>query len=563
MKKILLLTLLALCVPVIVNASVASYSFSGNETEKNEKDVTAPKDVVPTDDDLESLRQELLWEVSGCYVDCSELYDILQWKAGDYIYMDEDAIELYQEIDYYSGVMAELYSHIENASTMEELTSCRQEVYELLSNLTQLREKINAYFPLYFVAVTKEGVEMTFKIISREDKTVQVGTGEWRTCAVPEFTTIGEITIPEEVEGYRVIYIAECAFYGRSDLTSVIIPNSVTSIDGSAFLGCNNLTSVTLNSNDLVSVQENGYFIAGIFGEQVETYIIGDNAFQLCSGMTSVIIGSGVTSIGDGAFSFDCYSLTSIVVESGNTVYDSRDNCNAIVETETNKLVLGCMNTIIPNSVTSIGSLAFSDCIGMTSVTIPDNVTSIGWYAFSDCRGLTSVTIPDNVTNIGDGAFSYCSSMTTVTIGNGVTSIGDRAFCGCYDLKDFYCYATNPPSAYWVYSDGTFYNTPISSATLHVPAGSIDSYKATSPWSGFGNIVPLTDEDGIGEVESSELKVESSIYDLGGRQMVNGKFLDALAPRRDCSRGRSNGQMPRGINIIRMSDGSVRKILRK
>ena len=111
---------------------------------------------------------------------------------------------------------------------------------------------------------------------------------------------------------------------------------------------------------------------------------IGDGAFRGCWGLTSVTIPNSVTSIRQGAFG-SCNGLTSIKVESGNSVYDSRENCNAIIETATNTLITGCNNTIIPNSVTSIGDYAFEHCTGLTSVTIPNSVTSIGAGAFEYC----------------------------------------------------------------------------------------------------------------------------------------------------------------------------------
>ena len=160
---------------------------------------------------------------------------------------------------------------------------------------------------------------------------------------------------------------------------------------------------------------------------------IGKNAFHGCSGLTSVTIPNSVTSIGDGAFA-NCSGLTSVVVDKNNGTYDSRDNCNAIIETSTNKLIVGCKNTTIPNSVTSIGDYAFSYCSGLTSVTIPNSVTSINEYAFSGCYGLTSVTIPNSVTSIGEYAFSGCSGLTSVTIPNSVTYIGGYTFSRCSGL---------------------------------------------------------------------------------------------------------------------------------
>ena len=115
-------------------------------------------------------------------------------------------------------------------------------------------------------------------------------------------------------------------------------------------------------------------------------------------------------------------------------MYDSREDCNAIIETKTNTLIAGCMNSVIPNSVTSIGSDAFFGCEGLTSIEIPNSVTNIGLEAFSDCTGLTSIEIPNSVTNIGDAAFSGCTGLTSIEIPNSVTDIGDEAFADCTGL---------------------------------------------------------------------------------------------------------------------------------
>lgn len=134
---------------------------------------------------------------------------------------------------------------------------------------------------------------------------------------------------------------------------------------------------------------------------------IGDDAFEYCYNLTSVAIPKGVTSLGIGVFS-GCESLTTVIVEEGNTVYDSRDNCNGIIETESNTIIQGCKTTVIPNDVTSIGDWSFSSCYCLTTIEIPNSVTYIGDGAFMYCEDLVSITIPNSVTSIGARTFGYC-----------------------------------------------------------------------------------------------------------------------------------------------------------
>ena len=323
------------------------------------------------------------------------------------------------------------------------------------------------------------------------------------SCAFLGCTGLTSVTIPNSVTT-----IGSSAFAGCTGLTSVTIPNSVTTIGEHAFEGCAGLTSVTI-PNSVTSIGSGAFRdCSGLTSVTIPNSVttIGEYAFCYCSGLTSVTIGNSVTTIGDYAFSY-CSGLTSMVVESGNTKYDSRNNCNAIIETATNTLISGCKNTIIPGSVTTIGDNAFWGCSGLTSVTIGNSVTSIGERAFGYCTGLTSVTIPNSVTTIGLYAFSGCSGLTsltftgngawypknnmpsisqikTVNIGSGITSLGNFGFTP--DVVN--CYAATPPSC----SSGTFSNYD---GALHMPAASMASYFMADYWHNFNNMVnDLTDK---------------------------------------------------------------------
>lgn len=224
------------------------------------------------------------------------------------------------------------------------------------------------------------------------------------------------IAIPSSVihEGitYKVTSIGDYAFYGCQNLTSITIPESIISIGGGAFYYCSGLTSITIPK----SVKEiNGY------------------AFYY-SGVKSIVIPKSVKKIGPGIFA-GCNDLSSVKVETDNTVYDSRDNCNAIIETAKNLLIAGCKNTSIPNSVTSLDANALQDCESLTSITIPNSITSIPAYAFGGCRGLKTVTISKSVKEIGDGAFNCCYALVSINLPESVTSIGDGAFYNCTSLK--------------------------------------------------------------------------------------------------------------------------------
>ena len=227
----------------------------------------------------------------------------------------------------------------------------------------------------------------------------------------------GDIIIPEIVDfnerTYRVTSIGDRAFKDCNNLTSITIPDSVMSIGNCAFTDCNNLTSIIIPDN-IMSIGDMTFSGCYALTEIVipdSVKSIGYEAFELCSSLKSIVIPARVTEIKERAF-VGCKSLTSVIVDEGNPRYDSRENCNAIIETATNKLILGCSQTIIPESVTEIGEEAFSSC---DSLTIPEGVTSIGAEAFRNCESLKSITIPVSIKSIGGYAFDMCESLTSIT----------------------------------------------------------------------------------------------------------------------------------------------------
>ncbi len=310
--------------------------------------------------------------------------------------------------------------------------------------------------------------------------------------------------------------IGAYAFWGCSGLTSLTLPSGVTLIGEDAFLGCSGLTSLTLPS--------------GVTS-------IGEDAFRGCSGLTSLTLPSGVTSIGNSTFS-GCSGLTSLT---------------------------------LPSGVTSIGVSTFSGCSGLTSLTLPSGVTSIGSYAFEGCSGLTSLTLSSGVTSIGYSAFSGCSGLkyircqindeietylskghpfipvkcgieyylndkkiTSVAIPSTITELGRYAFQNCRDLTSVYVSRQIPiPTGF------AFYGVDISKCTLYVPQGTEQDYWLSPGWGDFGKNVEYN-PTGIDKVTTSNNAKELSRYS------VNGQRLSAPA---------------KGLNIVKYSDGSVKKVV--
>ena len=324
-------------------------------------------------------------------------------------------------------------------------------------------------------------------------------------------TDDGTLTISKNFEGdSRDSYPWDS---NRNDIKSVEFSEDVTIIGDWAFSYCVWLESLEIPDR-VTSIGDYALYQAGLTGTlNIPSSVthIGEFAFASCTRLTGELkIPSSVTSIGMGV-SMNCKLLTGIVVDKDNSKYDSRDNCNAIIETETNTLIAGCNNTTLPSSVTCIGDYSLSSCSGLTgTLTIPSNVTRIGDSAFENCTGLTAVVMPEGLTTIGSDAFVGCETLTSIVIPSTVTSIGD-AFSNCFALTSVTCLVTSPVEL----SDFTFYRVDLSNATLYVPQSALDAYKSADIWKNFGTTVgvekSLASGDGWTLTEDGTLTVSKDI----------------------------------------------------
>ena len=336
-------------------------------------------------------------------------------------------------------------------------------------------------------------------------------------------------TLPDKIGSSKKNLITKLKIVGEVNGTDWCF---IREMAGSGYDGKSTEGKLSVLDLSEAKIVEGGYYYNKYYYYENDVYyykncytsndVIGKCAFKGCSGLTSLTLPDGITEIGDEAFEY-CSGLTSLTLPDGITEIGSGAffGCS------------GLTSLNLPAGITSIGGSAFNSCSGLTSLTLPAGITSIGDDAFYGCSGLTSLTIPDGVTKIGKYAFSNCSYLTSLTIPSSVNSLGDYAFKNCSSLQSVHVSWSTPISA-----GKAFNKADVSKCTLYVPQGTEQDYFLADVWGDFGNIVEY-DPTGIDKVTTSTDAKELSRYS------VNGQQLSAPA---------------KGLNIVKYSDGSVKKV---
>ena len=265
----------------------------------------------------------------------------------------------------------------------------------------------------------------------------------------------GAVEIPSEltIEGKKYNVVGLNSFQGCRQMTSIVIPSSVMSAIGGIFSGCDSLESIVIDKSNkfldsrddcnAIILTEQNILVAGCKRTVIPDSVISiyDLAFQDCRGLETLFIPSNILSIGEDAFE-GCTGLKSIIVSKNNKKYDSRQDCNAIVETESNTLIVGCSNTTIPSDVSVIGSNAFAGT-SISSIEIPEGIVGIGFRSFYGCSNMKHIRLPNSLQCIDDSAFGH-SGIISIHIPPSVTDIDNSAFIGCQYLHTIEVDSNNP-----------------------------------------------------------------------------------------------------------------------
>lgn len=304
-------------------------------------------------------------------------------------------------------------------------------------------------------------------------------------------------------------------------LESIVIPDNIELIDENAFYNCISLKKVAIG-NGVISIRKEAFKNCKAL-EEIETNnvrSIGESAFYSCDKLKSIHIGKALQSIRDYAF-LGCYNLENIYIE------DLKSWCS-----------ISYMNT--SSSPTNYAHRIYYNDEEIQKLVLPNGLETITLWAFRQCESITSVIIPNSVKIVGQGAFSGCSNLSTIKIGEGIEQFESYCFSSCENIKDVYCFGSYPArqAGYQMFKDSY-----IEYATLHVPEGSIDNYKNWTPWSQFGSIVALTAKDTrINTIDINDSCNYVSVYSIDGSSTTNLKH---------------------GLNIVKMVDGTYKKIIKR
>ena len=383
----------------------------------------------------------------------------------------------------------------------------------------------------------------------------------------------GELTIPSEVtyegKSYPVKAIKSQAFKGCSALSSVTIPSSVTAIEHEAFYGCSNLSTIN-NGINVEMVQPNAFRETSWFDNQPDgivyfgktvcackgdlpegtdlviregTMSITQNTFQSRKGLSSITIPEGITNIDESTF-WECPDLVSVKLPESLTIIDISAfyGCSKLssiqLPSHVNNICADAFQYCksltsieIPEDVKNIDDGAFYGCNNLTTIALPESLKKIGYEVFYGCKSLSAIRVPDKVEEIDEGAFAYCMKLNSLTLPEKLGYIGAAAFYGCSELSTIVCNAQVPPTKSpfvnktgGYYSEDPFYKVNKPDCKLYVPKGREAAYRSSDEWKDF-NIIEMETSifSPLGKTEEA-----TTIYDLGGRKMVNGKLPNGL-----------------------------------
>ncbi|MBO7496537.1 MAG: leucine-rich repeat domain-containing protein, partial [Salinivirgaceae bacterium] len=418
------------------------------------------------------------------------------------------------------------------AGSIFSITSIEDYAFKNCANLTSVIINIDADVSKAGLSFTKDGI--SYDVLSRSTAKLTNGARFSGDLVLPEKVTAGNT--------FTITGIGDYAFAGNSSLTSVTLPEWVTNIGRGAFTGCNNIETLTYNTDAV------GALFRGLLS--LKTVNIGDavtrlesGAFAGCENLEQVSVGNGIESIGDNVFA-GCESLDYNIYSNGYYLGNSQNpnmilmsarnmnitsctvsgdcrficdgafrDCKKLAEVVlpesltrvNNGLFAGCSSlrsVVIPESVTAIGDESFKGCSSLTEIKIPVSVTTIGSSAFEGCSGLSALTIPDGVISVSNNAFDGCTGLEAVVIGKSVAEFSSGIFANCNGLKSIICHAETPIK---LKGDPFLFND-----TIYVPAASVDAYKAATVWKRkdimpFYKVKILSANEALGTAEGDTL----------------------------------------------------------